>query len=250
MDLGLNGRTALVMGAGRGLGRAVAEALAGEGARVAVVSRSEEAIHRAAAEIGSSALGFVADATDPDSIDSLIEEVRAELGSPEILVLNAGGPPLGGVLEHDSAEWQTAYQSLVLTPRALVEAFVPSMRERNWGRIVNIGSITSREPIGALALSNTHRAGAAAYLKTLATEVAMDGVTVNTVATGRFGTDRLLEGYGSLRKAEAAAAKEVPARRLGRPEEFGDLVCFLCSERAGYLTGTVIPIDGGALRSF
>jgi 3-oxoacyl-[acyl-carrier protein] reductase len=124
------------------------------------------------------------------------------------------------------------------------------MRERGWGRIVNVGSISTREPIPGLNLSNAHRMAAVGFFKTLAREVAGEGVTVNTVATGRFATERLTGAAGgSLEPAEAAAREEVPAGRLGRPEEYGDLVAFLCSERAAYITGTVIPIDGGLLRS-
>jgi len=122
------------------------------------------------------------------------------------------------------------------------------MRERGWGRIVNIGSTSTEEPIPGLNLSNSHRMAAVGFLKTLAREIAADGVTVNTVATGRFATERLADMYGSLENAEAAAREEVPAARLGRPEEYGDLVAFLCSERAAFITGTVVPIDGGFLR--
>ena len=123
------------------------------------------------------------------------------------------------------------------------------MRERGWGRIVNVGSLSTREPIPGLNLSNAHRMAAVGYLKTLSREVAADGITVNTIATGRFATDRVADHTGSLGPAEAAARSEVPAGRLGTPEEYGDLVSFLCSERAAYITGTVIPIDGGLLRS-
>jgi 3-oxoacyl-[acyl-carrier protein] reductase len=123
------------------------------------------------------------------------------------------------------------------------------MRERGWGRIVNVGSSSTREPIPGLNLSNSHRMAAVGFLKTLSREVAADGITVNTVATGRFATARLIDNVGSLEAAEAAARAEVPAGRLGQPEEYGDLVAFLCSERAAYITGTVIPIDGGFLRS-
>ena len=131
----------------------------------------------------------------------------------------------------------------------LAGAVVPKMRERGWGRIVNVGSSSTREPIPGLNLSNAHRMAAVGFLKTLSREVAADGITVNTVATGRFATERLADASGSLEGAEAAAKQEVPAARLGRPEEYGDLVAFLCSERAAYITGTVIPIDGGLLHS-
>jgi 3-oxoacyl-[acyl-carrier protein] reductase len=259
MDLGLGGRVALVMGASKGIGRGIALALAREGARVAIASRSAERIEAAAEAIRAEALAaeaestsvapLVADASDPERLAELPAEVEAALGPIEVLVLNAGGPPYGGALDHDLDEWERAYRSLVLAPRVLAGAVVPRMRERGWGRIVNVGSMSTREPIPGLALSNSHRMAAVGFLKTLASEVAADGITVNTVATGRFATDRLADAGGSLEAAEAHARAEVPAGRLGQPEEYGDLVAFLCSERAAYLTGTTIPLDGGLLGS-
>jgi 3-oxoacyl-[acyl-carrier protein] reductase len=249
MDLGVKGRVALVMGASRGIGRGIARALAREGARVAIASRSRERLDEAAAEIGEATTPFVADASDTERLAALPGEVEAALGPVEILVLNTGGPPFGGALDHELDEWEQAYRSLVLAPRALAGAVVPGMRERKWGRIVNVGSMSTREPIAGLNLSNAHRMAAVGFLKTLATEVAGDGITVNTVATGRFATERLADHTGSLAAAEEAARTQVPAGRLGDPEEYGDLVAFLCSERAGYLTGTVIPLDGGLLGS-
>jgi 3-oxoacyl-[acyl-carrier protein] reductase len=249
VKLGLENRVALVMGASRGIGQAIAAALAREGARVAIASRSTEKLEEAVAEIGSDATPFAADATDLDRLGALPSEVEAELGAIEVLVLNTGGPPFGGALDHDLDEWEAAYRSLVLAPRVLTGAVVPGMRERGWGRIVNVGSSSTREPIPGLNLSNAHRMAAVGFLKTLSREVAADGITVNTVATGRFATERLADANGSLAGAEAAARGEVPAGRLGRPEEYGDLVAFLCSDRAAYVTGAVIPIDGGLLRS-
>jgi 3-oxoacyl-[acyl-carrier protein] reductase len=249
VNLGLEGRVALVMGASRGIGRAIAAALAHEGAQVAIASRSKEKLAEAAVEIGEAATPFVADASDLDRLAALPGEVESALGPVEILVLNTGGPPFGGALDHELAEWETAYRSLVLAPRVLAGAVVPGMRERGWGRIVNVGSSSTREPIPGLNLSNAHRMAAVGFLKTLSREVAADGITVNTVATGRFGTERLADAGGSLEGAEEAAQREIPAARLGRTEEYGDLVAFLCSERAAYLTGTVIPLDGGLLHS-
>jgi 3-oxoacyl-[acyl-carrier protein] reductase len=240
---------ALVMGASKGIGRGIAGALAREGARVAVASRSRVRIEAAAGEIGAGATPFVADAGDLERMAELPGEVAATLGPVEILILNTGGPPVGGALDNDLGKWEDAYRSLVLGPRALAEAALPSMRERRWGRIVNVGSSSTREPIPHLALSNSHRMAAVGFLKTLATEVAADGITINTVATGKFATDRLASNAGSMEKAEEAARSAVPAGRLGHPDEFGDLVAFLCSERAAYITGTVIPLDGGMLRS-
>lgn len=249
MELGLDGRVALVMAASRGIGRAIAGALAREGARVAICSRSSERLEDAAREIGGQATPFIADTSDLQRLASLPAEASAALGPVEILVANTGGPPLGGALDNEPDEWENAYRSLVLAPKVLAEAVVPGMRERGWGRIINVGSSSTREPIPYLNLSNAHRMAAVGFLKTLSQEVAGDGITVNTVATGRFATDRLADSDGSLAEAEAAARAEVPAARLGRPEEYGDLVAFLCSDRAAYITGAVIPIDGGLLRS-
>jgi 3-oxoacyl-[acyl-carrier protein] reductase len=240
---------ALVMGASKGIGRAIAESLAREGARVAIASRSREGIEAAAAEISGEVTAFVADTDDLDRLARLPGEVAEELGPVEVLVTNTGGPPFGASLEHGTETWTDAYRSLVLAPRVLAEAVLPGMRERGWGRIVNVGSSSTREPIPGLGLSNSHRMAAIGFFKTLAGEVAGDGITVNTVATGRFATERLAGPDGSLDAAEAAAKEQVPAGRLGRPEEYGDLVAFLCSERAAYITGTVVPIDGGMLRS-
>jgi 3-oxoacyl-[acyl-carrier protein] reductase len=249
MDLGLEGKVALVMGASKGIGRGVAAALAREGSRVAVSSRSEERLAEAAAEIGEGATPFVADTGDLDRLARLPLEVAEALGSVDILVTNTGGPPPGGALDHGFEEWETAYRSLVLAPRVLAGAVVPGMRGEGWGRIVNVGSTTTIEINPALGLSNANRMATVGFLKTLAREVAGDGITVNTVATGRFATDRMAELGGSMENVEAAARSEVPAGRLGAVEEYGDLVAFLCSQRAAYITGTVIPIDGGLLRS-
>jgi 3-oxoacyl-[acyl-carrier protein] reductase len=249
VDLGISERTALVIGASRGLGRAIAAALAREGARVAIASRSRERLEEARAEIDAEVVAFEADTADLDRLPALCREVEAALGPIEILVANTGGPPLGGALDNPLDEWEQAYRSLVLAPRVLVAAVLPGMREHGWGRIVNVGSSSVREPIPALALSNSHRLAAVGFFKTLASEVAANGVTVNTVATGRFATDRLAANWASWEEMERRAHEGVPAARLGRPEEYGDLVAFLCSERAAYLTGSVIPLDGGMLRS-
>ena len=201
------------------------------------------------AEIGAGATAFVADAGDLGRLAELPGETEAGLGPVEILVTNTGGPPMGGALDHDLPEWEDAYRTLVLGPKVLVDAVVPGMRERGWGRIVNVGSSTTIEPIPYLNLSNAHRMATVGYLKTLSREVAADGITVNTVATGKFATERLAATVGSMEQAEEIARTEVPAGRLGTPAEYGDLVAFLCSNRAAYVNGTVIPIDGGMLHS-
>jgi len=237
------------MGASRGIGRAIAGALAREGARVAISSRSEESLREAAGQMDGDVRAFPADTGDLDRLRQLPGDVSEALGPVDILVANTGGPPPGGALDNSLEEWEEAFRTLVLATRVLVEAVVPGMRERRWGRIVNVASSSIREPIPHLTLSNANRMAALGLLETLADEVAADGITVNTVGTGMFATDRLADPQGSLEGAEAAARERVPAKRLGRPEEYGDLVAFLCSERAAYLTGAVIPLDGGLLRS-
>ncbi len=249
MDLGIEGRTALVLGASKGIGRGIATALAREGARVALASRSRENLDQAAGQIEGETAVFAADTADLDRLARLPGEVEAELGPVEILVTNTGGPPMGTALEAELAQWRAAYESLVLAPRVLVAAVLPGMRERGWGRIVNVGSSATREPIEGLTLSNSHRPGLIGFLKTLSREVAADGITVNDVATGRFATDRLAANWGGREQMERGAVEGVPAGRLGDPDEYGDLVAFLCSQRAAYITGTSIAIDGGLLRS-
>ena len=250
MNLGINNRVALVMGASQGIGRGIAEALAREGAKVAMASRSLERLGEAADAIEGETATFEADTENLERLAALPGEVEAKLGGPvEILVTNTGGPPAGGATERSQDEWEEAYRHLVLAPRALIEAVLPSMRERGWGRIVNVGSSSTIEAIPHLTLSNVHRMAAIGYFKTLAREVAGDGVTMNTVATGKIATDRIASMSGSMEKAREMAKRDVPAGRLGTPEEYGDLVAFLCSDRAAYVTGTTIPIDGGLLRS-
>ena len=249
MDLQIAGRTALVLGASTGIGRGIAEALAREGARVAIASRSLERLEQAAGEIEGEVVAFAADTGELDRLAQLPVRVAERLGPVEILVTNTGGPPMGRALDADLDEWRRAYESLVLAPRVLVEAVLAGMRERGWGRIVNVGSSSTREPIDGLALSNSHRPGLVGFLKTLSREVAADGVTVNDVATGRFATDRLVSNWGGRDQMEKGAVEGIPAGRLGDPAEYGDLVAFLCSDRAGYITGNSIAIDGGLLRS-
>jgi len=249
MDLGLDGKVALVMGASKGIGRGIAKALAREGAAVAVSSRSAAELEELASELGGGARAFPADSGELERMQALPGEIADAMGPVDIVVTNTGGPPRGGALDNPREQWEAAYRTLVLSPRALVEAALPAMKERGWGRLVNVASSSVREPIPNLALSNAHRMATVGLFKTLASEVAGEGITANTVATGRFATDRLAENYGSIADAERAAREQVPAGRLGTPEEYGDLVAFLCSERAAYLTGAVIPLDGGLLRS-
>jgi 3-oxoacyl-[acyl-carrier protein] reductase len=248
MDLGIAGRVALVTGASKGIGRAIAAELAAEGATVAISARSRERVDEAAAAIG--ARGFVHDSANLGGAAQLVAGVEAELGGPlEILVTNTGGPPGGAdPLGFGPEHWEAAYRDLVLAPIGLVQLVLPGMRARRWGRIVNVVSTTVREPAPALILSNSHRSATVAAFKTIARHVAADGVTLNSVLPGRFATERMVELSGSREAAEDAAAAEVPAGRLGEVEEIAAAAAFLCSERASYITGTAIAVDGGLLR--
>jgi 3-oxoacyl-[acyl-carrier protein] reductase len=248
MDLGISDRVALVCGATRGIGRAVAEELIAEGARVAITARDSARTAAAAAEIGAAA-GYGWDSGDLDAAPALIESVTAKIGPIDILITNTGGPPSGpDPLGFSAEQWRDAHRSLVESPMTLLGLVVPGMRERGWGRVVGIASTSVREPIPVLTLSNAERSAALAAYKTLAGAVAGDGVTINTLLTGQIATERLSDLYGSLDAAEEVAARNVPAGRLGRPEEMAAAAAFLCSDRAAYITGTALAVDGGMLR--
>jgi 3-oxoacyl-[acyl-carrier protein] reductase len=247
VDLGIDGRVALVTGASQGIGRAIAAELVAEGAHVAISSRSRERIDATAKEIG--AHGFVHDTNDLDHVPDLVAEIDARFGPVEILVTNTGGPPPGpDALDFPLEEWERAYRELVLAPMMLIKHVMPSMRERRWGRIVNVSSSTVREPNPALMLSNTHRSATLAAFKTLARQVAGDGVTLNSVLPGMIATQRLVSLAGSREAAEEAARAAVPAGRLGTVEEFAAAAVFLCSARASYVTGVAVLVDGGLTR--
>jgi 3-oxoacyl-[acyl-carrier protein] reductase len=248
VDLGLKGRVALVGGASQGIGKGIAAALAAEGANVAISSRSRERIDAAAAEIGARA--YVHDSADIDAAAPLVDTVEADLGPLDVLVTNTGGPPPGAdPAGFSRQQWEAAYRDLVLSPTALIERALPGMRERGFGRIVNVSSMAVREPIPVLMLSNVHRSGMLAGFKTLARAVAGDGVTLNTLLPGRIATDRLADSHGSLEAAAEAAREQVPAGRLGKPEEMGAAAAFLCSDQAAYITGVALLVDGGVTHS-
>ena len=249
MDLDIDGKVALVTGASKGLGRGIAAAMIAEGARVAISSRSRERIDATAAEIGAAG-AFVHDSADLDHAPRLIDDVEARLGPIDILVANTGGPPPGvDPLGFSREQWEAAYRDLVLAPMALIERVVPGMRERGFGRVLSVGSSSVREPIPVLMLSNAHRTGLVAALKTIARDVAGDGVTVNSILPGRIATDRWADTSGSLEAAEQAAKEQIPAGRLGTPEEFGAVAAFLCSGHAAYVTGVTLLVDGGLTQS-
>jgi len=248
MELGLEGKVALVTGGSRGIGLGIARELATEGARVALSARSAGPLEEAAAEIGATA--FPHDTLDLESAPSLLERVREELGPVEILVTNSGGPPGGDPLEFTREQWEAAHRELVLAPIELIELVAPSMRQRGFGRILSVSSSAAREPIANLLLSSSHRPGLLAAFKTLARSLARDGITLNTILPGRIATERLTHLYGSLDEAERVAREEVPAGRLGTPEEIAAAAAFLCSERASYITGVALLVDGGLTRGF
>jgi 3-oxoacyl-[acyl-carrier protein] reductase len=248
MDLGIEGRVALVGGASQGIGRAVAEVLIAEGARVVISARDEARTAAVAAEIGAAA-GYGWDSGDLSGAETLVTRVREDVGEIDILVTNTGGPPTGpDPLAFSDEQWEQAHRTLVMAPLTLVRLVVPGMRERGWGRIVGIASTSVREPIGVLMLSNAERSAALAAFKTLAQRLAGDGITVNTLLTGSIATERAASMHGSMQAAEQAAAQRVPAGRIGLPEEMGWAAAFLCSERAGFITGSALAVDGGVLR--
>lgn len=249
MDLGITGRAALVCGATQGIGRAIAAELAAEGARVAITSRSRERADATAAELGVA--GFVHDTADAGGAANLLEAVADALSAPvTLLVTNTGGPPGNpDALAFTQDQWESAYRELVLGPMALVQAVIPGMRAQGFGRILNIVSTGPREPIPNLMLSNTHRAATMAAFKTVSRQVADQGITLNSLLPGRIATPRLFGLYGSREAAEQVAAEEVPAKRLGEPEEMAAAAAFLLSARAGYITGQALVVDGGLTRA-
>ena len=247
MDLGLDGKVALVTGASKGIGRGIAAELVAEGARVAISSHSRERVEATAAELG--ATPYVHDTADLDHAAVLVTDATEALGPIDILVCNTGGPPGGpDPLAFTREQWEAAHRTLVQSPMAFLERLLPGMRERGFGRVVAIGSIAVREPVDVLQLSNSHRPGLVAAFKVLAGQAARDGVTLNHVHPGRIATERVF-GSGTREEAEARAREVVPAGRLGTVEELAAAAVFLCSVPAGYITGTSLLVDGGLSRS-
>jgi len=260
MDLGIQKKVALVTASSSGLGRAAALRLSREGARVAICARNSERLFAArdaiAAETGGVVMAYQADVTDKDRVKNLVEAVAADLGRPDILVCNAGGPPPGFWDDFGPEDYRKAVELNLLSTIALCYEVIPAMKEKKWGRIICIVSISAKQPVPNLILSNTARAGVLGFAKSLSNQIAAYGITVNSVCPGYTKTervDRLAQssaeaGKGTVEEFYARLEAEIPMRRIGTTEEFGQTVAFLASEGAGYITGTALQIDGGYIK--
>ncbi|MEO8192418.1 MAG: SDR family oxidoreductase [Gemmatimonadales bacterium] len=257
MDLGLRGKVALVAAASKGLGRAIAEELAAEGASLVLCAREEGALEEARDAIskatGAEILALTGDVSRPEDVERIANAGIARFGRIDILVTNAGGPPSGKFESLTPDMWKQAVDLTLLSVVNLTSAVLPGMKGRRWGRIINVTSIAVKQPVDGLMLSNSLRAAVTGFARTLANEVAQLGITVNNILPGYTRTERVEQLSDALAKREgssreAALAKwesEIPMRRLGEPREFAALAAFLASERASYITGTSIQVDGG-----
>ncbi len=252
MNLGLKNKVAIVLGASKGLGKACAKALAMEGAVVVIGSRDEKTLKDTALELaketGSKILAIATDVTIPKDLENIVAQAVKEFGRIDILVNNAGGPPAGKFESFGDTQWQSAFETNLLSAIRLTRLVIPHMRTAGSGRIINSVSVAVKQPMDNLILSNSIRAGVVGMAKTLSRELAPDNITVNNVCPGLFLTQRIKELYKDGEKMEKVI-KDIPMGRLGNPEELAALVVFLASEKASYITGATIQIDGGMCRS-
>jgi len=253
MDLGLTGRVALVCGSTRGLGRAVAKALAQEGARVAVNGRHQEATRGAAEELahetGTTVTPYVADVSVSEQAEAMVHRVAKDLGRLDVLFCNASGPPAAPFKDQPREAWHRALELNLLSTIHLAAAAVPIMRKAQWGRVICLVSVAAKQPLPGLILSTTARAGVLGFAKALADEVSSDGITVNCVCPGFIATERIAQLTESRPDAMRQMVAGIPMGRIGKPEELAAAVTFLASERASYITGAVLQVDGGFTRS-
>jgi 3-oxoacyl-[acyl-carrier protein] reductase len=261
MDLGLRGKVAFVAAASKGLGRAVAEELAAEGVSLALNARGADELETTSRSISSTSqvdvLPLAGDVSNAEQVDGMVKAAIERFGRIDILVTNAGGPPSGQFESLTSAMWQAAVDVTLLSVVNLTRAVLPGMKERGWGRIINITSITVKQPVHGLMLSNSLRAAVTGFARTLANEVAADGITVNNMLPGYTRTERVAQLSAATGSREGISSEEavrrwtseIPMERLGEPKEFGALAAFLASERASYITAQSIAVDGGWIRS-
>lgn len=260
MDLGLRNRVAMVAAASKGLGRAIAESLASEGCRVSICARSLDSLQEAKnaiESVGGEVLPVACDVSNADDLQRWFDETVARFGQVDILVTNTGGPPAATFMKLTEEQWRSGIDSTLMNVVRLCRLVIPGMQQRHWGRIVHLTSLVAKQPTELLTVSSTLRAGISGLTKTLADQVARDGILVNAVLPGHFLTDRQKQ-LAAIRSQEQGittdeyfrrSAEVIPLGRFGRPEEFASAVTFLCSERASYITGVSLQIDGGLIRS-
>lgn len=261
MDLGLKDKIALIAASSKGLGRACAEAMAQEGAKITICARDEATLNKTKDDIlsatGAEILAIPADVTNAADIEKVVQQTVEQFGGLHVLVTNAGGPPAGFFADFDDAQWEAAFNLSLMSGVRLIRAALPYMQKAQWGRIINITSVSVKEPIDNLVLSNSIRASVHGLAKTLANQIAKDGITINNVMPGYTQTDRVNQLVAATAQQSGKSEEEVladlgkpiPIGRAGQPEELGALVAFLASEKASYINGASIPVDGGRIRA-
>ena len=261
MELGIKNKSVLVSAGSKGLVKAAAKTFAFEGCKVAICGRNKENLNETAKEIGeetqSEILDIVCDLTDGEAICQMFKKIESTFGGVEIMVINAGGPPVIPLEELTDDHWQEAYQLTHLSAVRMVRSALPNMRKKNWGRIIAIESSSVKQPVAGLHLSNGIRAGVSGFFKSIVDDLAKNNITINTVLPGVYLTDRILNNQRLVAEKTGTTLDErleilknnIPMGRFGNPEELADMIAFIASERAGYVTGSVIQVDGGLIRS-